>query len=227
MILRFQKPSAAYNKTEWFIGIFGFYWDPIVNHYHLGALPYSLVYQESPRHEGHLMTVQPYLKVDTELTPFEPLFLRRTEDHSMTKEQAAYALSQVTAETVIPPLSHFASARALLECRVRLRDHIDDLLTEAIVSSLRAAGPVLHWRKLDSQVYASAIGSGVAACIDTQPGEETVYLRYSNEVAEAIKNAETGAELPRNLVGMQTNLHERFEPLLIAARKHLLQGFDY
>lgn len=143
----------------------------------------------------------------------------------MTKEQAAYALAQVTAETTIPPLANFASAWALLECRVRLRDHIDGLVTEALVSSLKTAGAVLHWRRLDGQVYASAIGSGVAACIDTTPNEETVYLRYSNEVATAVKNAQSGAELPRSLVGMETNLQERFEPLLAAARKQVLQGF--
>lgn len=170
------------------------------------------------------MTLQPFLK-NMESARSEVQSPRNLQEGSMSREQAAYALSQVTAETTIPPLANFASAWALLECRVRLRDHIDSVVTEALVNSLKTTGAVLHWRRLDGRVYASAIGSGVAACIDTTPGEETVYLRYSNEVAAAVKNAGCGAELPRSLIGMETNLQERFEPLLAAARKHILQGF--
>lgn len=206
--------------------VYRIYWDSILTLHHLDAFLHLIVCQESfrPFYESNLMALQPFLKIGTELSDLELIGVRSIQEISMSKEQAAYALAQVTAETAIPPLSHFASARALLECRVRLRDYLDDLLIEALVASLSTAGAVLHWRKLDSQVYASAIGSGVAACIDTTPGKETVYLRYSNEVAAAVRNAARGAELPRSLIGMQSNLHDRFEPLLAAARKHILQG---
>ena len=136
----------------------------------------------------------------------------------LTPEQTAYALAQVRAADAIPSLIEFASAAALLECRIRLREHLDATLIEAITRALILYGGSINWNRIDSTNFASVVGAGVAACIDTITGEEILYLRFANEVASAISNAQREAELPQSLLGLETHICERIDELLVHAR---------
>jgi hypothetical protein len=63
-------------------------------------------------------------------------------------------------------------------------------------------------------VYASVIGAGVAACIDTTPGDETLYLRYATTLAAELFVAGRTTDMPRSQLFLQTALYERVDILL-------------
>ncbi|MBZ0284566.1 MAG: hypothetical protein K8L97_27755 [Anaerolineae bacterium] len=133
----------------------------------------------------------------------------------MSPEQTAYGLAQVTA-AILPPLTHLENGSELLEYHVRLRDYFDDSLVREVMSVLDTEAADLHWGQVETSVYVSVIGSGVAACIDTNHG--TLYLRYENTLAAALYDAHRKAELPRSLLFLQSALYERFDALLAQAR---------
>ncbi len=142
----------------------------------------------------------------------------------LSAEQTAYALGQITAARALPTLTEFVSTSALLDSRIRLRDFLDDCLVEAITETLNIEAELLQWKQVEAASFVCVIGAGAAVCIDTVQGDEKVYLRYANNVAEAIAQAQNETELPRSLLGLQINLQECIDLLLAHARS---KTFNY
>lgn len=136
----------------------------------------------------------------------------------LSGEQTAYALGQVIADHLLPPLESVRSGHALLDYRVRLRDCLDSFMVEELVSVLAACGADHHWQQIETSVYASVIYDRVAACIDLQMQDETLYLRWDDDLADAINRAHAPRDIPLSLKGLQQVLYERFNALLIDAR---------
>jgi hypothetical protein len=137
-------------------------------------------------------------------------------------EQTAYALGQVTAARALPTLVEFVTIATLLDTRIRLRDYFDDSLVDAITDTLLNEGGLLQWKQIEATSYACVIGAGAAACIETIDGDEILYLRYANRIAEAIAHAENENELPRSLLGLQIHLQECIDRILAHARSKTL-----
>jgi hypothetical protein len=133
---------------------------------------------------------------------------------ALSKEQTAYALAQVSAANVLPSLVELDTGCALLEYAVTLRNHMDGLLVAELVQVLQNDGQNAHWGKVDATVFAAVIGAGVAACIDTTPGHETLHLRYANALVTEFSTARRVAELSRSALFLQSALYERFDALL-------------
>jgi hypothetical protein len=136
----------------------------------------------------------------------------------MDNEQTAYALAQVSAANILPPLVDLEDGNALLEYCVTLRDHLDGALVDELVSILDMRAAEFHWSRVEATVYASVIGAGVAACIDTTRTAERLYLRYANTLAAEFFVAGRAAEMPRSRLFLQTALHERLDTLLQQTR---------
>ena len=141
----------------------------------------------------------------------------------LSAEQTAYALGQVTTARALPRIIEFVTITTLLNSRIRLRDYFDDSLVDAITDTLSNEGDLLQWKQVEATSYACVIGAGAAACIETISGDEIVYLRYANQIADAIANAQNGTELPRSLLGLQTHLQEAIDVLLAHARSKTLK----
>jgi hypothetical protein len=177
--------------------------------------------QNAPCHD-HLTSLQPFMQMQA-LYSADRQWIQTCQETSnwqnlLTREQAAYALAQVTASRALPSMSEYVSVVALLESQLRLRDHLNDRLVEIISDVLHREGSALHWNKLDESVFCSVIGWGVALCVDTAPECETLYLRFADHIATAISAADRRAELPRSVIGIETNICERFEVILERAR---------
>ncbi len=140
----------------------------------------------------------------------------------LSAEQTAYALGQVTAARALPKLIEFVTIASLLDSRIRMRDYFDDSLVDAITDTLVNEGNLLQWKQVEATSYACVIGAGAAACIETVSGEETLYLRYANQIAEAIAHAQNETELPRSLLGLQIHLQECIDQILTYVRSKTL-----
>ena len=138
---------------------------------------------------------------------------------ALTPEQTAYALGQVTANQVLPSLTLLENGYELLEYRVDLREALNADLVKELVAVLENDGADLHWNQVDASSYLCVIGAGVAACIDTTPGQEQLFLRYANALVSALHDAQRSEALPRSLLFLQTALYERFDALLAEVRK--------
>jgi hypothetical protein len=152
---------------------------------------------------------QPYLSSDVMAT------------ETLSAEQAAYALGQVTANKVLPSLTLLENGYELLEYRVNLRYSLNGDLINELVRVLENDGEEFHWNKVDTSSYLCVIGAGVAACIDATPGQEQLYLRYANTLVPALHNAQRAEALPRSLLFLQTALYERVDALLTEVRKRM------
>jgi hypothetical protein len=139
-------------------------------------------------------------------------------ERDVSPEQTALELSQVTAARVLPPLMELDSGSELLEYHVRLRDHLANFLVSEMMAVLDSCGSELNWNQVDTTSYACVIGAGVAACIDTTPGQEILYLRYANTLVTKLYGARHAAEMPVSLLFLQTTLHERVDAILEQAR---------
>lgn len=133
----------------------------------------------------------------------------------MSPEQTVYGLAQISA-TLLPPLTHLENGSELLDYQVQLHDYFDELLVREVMSVLESEAADLHWGQVETSVYVSVIGSGVAVCIDTS--RAALYLRYENRLATALHHAQHKTELPRSLLFLQSALYERFDVLLARAR---------
>jgi hypothetical protein len=191
---------------------------------HFGSYQPRLWFAEisSPSAHGSTMAVQPFMRKDR-IKHVDQFFINWMRDQKrwaewLSPEQTAYALSQVQAAQALPSLTEYVSVAALLECRITLRDHLDTALVEAVTQSLVLHSATVHWNRIDSTNFASVVGAGVAACIDTTTGGEVLYLRFANEVATAITKARREAELPHSLLGLETHIGERVDELLLHAR---------
>ena len=180
----------------------------------------------TPSTHGSLMEFQPFMD-KPHLQGCDALLIHALQmsgkwSQLLSAEQSAYALGQITAARALPSLTEFVSASTLLDSRIRLRDFLDDSLVDAITDTLDSEAESLQWKQVEATSYVCVIGAGAAACIDTVPGDEKVYLRYANHVAEAIAQAQNETELPRSLLGLQINLQECIDLLLTCARSKTL-----
>jgi len=177
-----------------------------------------------------LITRQPFLPTP-HTSPSDNLLVALTLasgrwNELLSPEQTAYALAQVTALAILPPVEMLDNGSALLEYHVPLRDRMNPNLVAELVAVLASRGQELHWQQVESSVYVSVIYYGVAACIDTSHGAETLYLRYTNQRTEAIYNARYKTEIPLSLSGLQENLYERFDTLLNDVRLRISFWFS-
>jgi len=181
----------------------------------------------TPFAQGSLMEYQPFMD-QQQLRGYDSLLIRSAQASGnwlqwFSAEQTAYALGQVTAARALPKLVEFVTIATLLDSRIRLRDYFDDSLVEAITNTLLNEGTTLQWKQIEATSYACVIGAGAAACIVTNAGDEILYLRYANQIAEAIAHAQNETELPRSLLGLQSHLQECIDQLLGYARTKTLR----
>lgn len=142
-------------------------------------------------------------------------------------EQIAFALGQVTAAAVLPPLTRLACGSDLLEYSVRLGARLEPALLRDLALVLAQRGRDLGWTQTSATAFLSVIGAGVAVCIDTAPGAETLQLRYDTELANELFHAGHTPDLPRSRLFLQTTLYEQVDVLLAAVREqvwHWLRG---
>lgn len=196
----------------------------------LSFRPMGLWFTEitTPSKHGSWMEFQPFMD-KTHLRGCDALLIYSSQmagkwTQLLSAEQTAYALGQITAARALPTLTEFVSASTLLDSRIRLRDFLDDSLVDTITDSLDSEAESLQWKQVEATSYVCVIGAGAAACIDTVPGDEKMYLRYANHIAEAIAQAQNETELPRSLLGLQINLQECIDLLLSHARS---KTFNY
>jgi hypothetical protein len=181
----------------------------------------------TPSTHGSWMEFQPFMN-KTHLRGCDAFLLYSAQTRGewtelLSAEQTAYALGQINAARALPHLTEFVTASTLLDSRIRLRDFLDDCLVDAIKTTLDTEGDLLQWKQVEATAYVYVIGAGAAACIETIQGDEKVYLRYANHVAQAIAEAQNETELPRSLLGLQINLQECIDLLLARARTKTLK----
>ncbi len=140
----------------------------------------------------------------------------------LTAEQTALTLGQMTSTGSLPWMRDTISLIGLLDYHVFLRDHLDGCLVDEIVNTLVNEHESKHWIRIESSVYLCVIGAGVAACIDTTPNLEVLYLRYADTIIDAIAAAQFERDLPRSVRGLQMTLWERLDALFEGARQRLL-----
>ena len=177
--------------------------------------------------QGSLMAYQPFMDKSL-LRGCDTLLLKtaqkdRTWTQWLSAEQTAFALGQVTTARALPPLNKVVTIATLLDSRLRLRDYFDDRLVDAITNTLANEGESLQWKQVEATSYACVIGAGAAACIETTEGDEILYLRYANQIAEAISQAQNETDLPRSILGLQIHLQECIDQLLAYARSKTLR----
>jgi hypothetical protein len=141
----------------------------------------------------------------------------------MNHENTALALSQVTAANVLPPLLDLPTGVDLLQYRVELRDQLDPILVRELALILENQWQALGWEQVSETSFLCVIGAGVAACIETTPGEECLYLRYASVLANELFHAGRAIDLPRSRLFLQTTLHEKINPLLARLRDRCWQ----
>lgn len=140
----------------------------------------------------------------------------------LSAEQTALTLGQMNGAGSLPWLRDTTSLIGLLDYHVFLRDHLDDCLVDEIVNTLANEHESKHWTRIERGVYICVIGAGVAACIDTTPNLEVLYLRYADAIVDAIAVAQFERDLPRSVRGLQMTLWERLDALFDGARVRLL-----
>jgi hypothetical protein len=141
------------------------------------------------------------------------------------RETVAFALSQVTAAQMLPPLLALPNGVDLLNYRVELRDRLDAILVRELSLALEASWKRLGWENTGHQTYLCVIGAGVTACIDTVPGAERLYLRYASPLANELFHAGRTLDLPRSRLFLQTALYEKINDLLALVRDRCWQWF--
>lgn len=182
----------------------------------------------TPLTHGSLMVYQPFMDKGS-LRGSDSLLLNAVQANGcwtqfLSAEQTAYALGQVTAARALPTLIEFVTIATLLDTRIHLREYFDDSLVDAIATTLHKEASSLQWKQVEAESYVCVIGAGAAACIETIHGDEKLYLRYANQIADAIAHAQNETELPRSLLGLQTNLQECIDLLLSHARSRTLNS---
>ena len=141
----------------------------------------------------------------------------------ISRESSAWALSHVTAAQILPPLLDVPTGVELLNYRVHLRDQLDPILVSELRLILEGNWQDTGWQRLSACTFLCVIGAGVAACIDTTPGEEQLYLRYANELANGLFHAGHAPDLLRSRLFLQTALYEKVDILLVSLRDRAWQ----
>ena len=143
----------------------------------------------------------------------------------ISREGLALALSQVTAARLLPPLVDLPTGMDLLNYRVDLRESLDPILVRELSLVLESLWKDFGWEQLEPHTYLSVIGAGVAACIETTPGDEQLYLRYNSSLANELFHAGRAIDLPRSRLFLQSALHEKVNQLLTQLRDRCWQWF--
>ena len=141
------------------------------------------------------------------------------------REGLALALSQVTAARLLPPLVDLPTGMDLLNYRVNLGESLDPILVRELSLVLESRWKDFGWEQLEPHTYLSVIGAGVAACIETTPGDEQLYLRYNSSLANELFHAGRAIDLPRSRLFLQSALHEKVNQLLAQLRERCWQWF--
>jgi hypothetical protein len=136
----------------------------------------------------------------------------------VNRESTAWAISQITAAQILPPLVEVPTGAELLNYRVHLRDQIDPILVRELRLILESNWQDLGWEQLSGSTFLCVIGAGVAACIDLTSGEEQLYLRYASSLANDLFHAGRALDLPRSRLFLQTALYEKVNLLLAGLR---------
>lgn len=144
-------------------------------------------------------------------------------DWAMDQENMAFALSQVTAANLLPPLLDLPTGVDLLRYRVELREKLDPILVREMALILESQWQALGWEQVSETTFLCVIGAGVAACIETTRGAECLSLRYANGLANELFHAGRAIDLPRSRLFLQTTLHEKINPLLARLRDRCWQ----
>lgn len=131
-------------------------------------------------------------------------------------EQTAFALAQVTASHVLPPLIPLSCGSDLLAYHVNLRDHLDGALMDELAMVLKTSWREIGWAQVSTDSYLCVIGAGVAACLDLSRSE--LSLRYNSELEHELYLAGCTLDLPRSRLFLQSTLYERFDYLLAQVR---------
>jgi hypothetical protein len=137
----------------------------------------------------------------------------------MSREEMAYALSQVNAQRTLLPLTNLACGSDLLRYQVTLADCLDYSLLAELRMVLHEQGHELHWEQIGHQSYLCVIGAGVAACLEMTPGAEMLTLRYASSLENELFHAGQTLDLPRSRLFLQAALYERFDLLLAQVRQ--------
>lgn len=174
-----------------------------------------------PAEEEALM--QPFLAGDNHCVPGLSWLERGNWAGLMDRENSALALSQVTAANLLPPLLDLPTGADLLRYRVELREKLDPALVRELALIVEHEWRALGWEQVGETSFLCVIGAGVAACIETVPGEECLYLRYASGLANELFHAGRAIDLPRSRLFLQTTLHEKINPILARLRDRCWQ----
>ena len=164
---------------------------------------------------------QPFLLGDDPTVP--ALSWLEEGEWAMGRENMAFALSQVTAANLLPPLLDLPTGVDLLHYRVELREKLDPILVRELALILERRWQALGWEQVSETSFLCVIGAGVAACIETTSGCECLSLRYANGLANELFHAGRAIDLPRSRLFLQTTLHEKINPLLARLRDRCWQ----
>jgi hypothetical protein len=166
---------------------------------------------------------QPFLPGDDRSVPALSWLENGDWADLMNRENMAFALSQVTAANLLPPLLDLPTGVDLLRYHVELRDKLDPILVRELALILESQWQALGWEQVSQHSFLCVIGAGVAACIETTPGVECLSLRYANGLANELFHAGRAIDLPRSRLFLQTTLHEKINPLLVHLRDRCWQ----
>ena len=137
---------------------------------------------------------------------------------SLTVEQFAYALSQITAARILPPLIDLPCGTDLLNYEVDLRDQLGHILLRELALVLGSEGSANGWVQISQYAYLRVIGAGVAAHLDITPWHERLTLRMEDHLANEFFHAGRAPDLPRSRLFLQANLYESIDRLLACVR---------
>jgi hypothetical protein len=181
---------------------------------------YGIVEDERRYPEENPEQLQPFL-----INRPTSLSLNRLEQCSeiISRESAAWALSHVTAAQILPPLLDVPTGVELLNYRVYLRAQLDPVLVDELRLILESNWQEKDWERLSERTFLCVIGAGVAACIDTTPNTEQLYLRYASDIANGLFHAGHAPDLLRSRLFLQTALYEKVDNLLVSLRDRAWQ----
>ena len=176
------------------------------------------IYEDTATPDDESVSCQPFLIENEEQSRFVQQLAREvgTWGETTSPEQTAFALAQVTAAHVLPPLTPLPCGSDLLAYSVQLRSRMDGALIDELAMVLKTSWRELGWKQVGSATYLCVIGAGVAACLDMTTYE--LSLRYDTELEHALYLAGRTVDLPRSRLGLQSILYERFDCLLAQVR---------
>lgn len=138
-----------------------------------------------------------------------------------TRETIALALSQITAQRILPALTTIETGSQMLNYQVRLRDVLSPMLTHELGLVLASHGRELGWEQVSQYQFLCVIGAGVAASLDVTPGQEQLDLRYASDLQDRLYLAGSAPDRLRSRLFLQTALFEKVDNLLSRLRERI------